>query len=66
LDIYTMDAADVNPQDANGNASFSFDFASTVPVSWRVTATATPATATGPGGTSEFSRARIVVRPPIE
>jgi len=45
---------------ANGNAPFSFDFATAVPVSWRVTATAT-----GVGGTSEFSRARIVVRPPI-
>jgi hypothetical protein len=44
---------------ANGNASFTFEFATAVPVSWRVTATAT-----GIGGTSEFSRARIVVRPP--
>ncbi len=42
----------------NGNASFEFVPARSVPVSWRVTATAT-----GVGGTSEFSRSRIVVRP---
>jgi CSLREA domain-containing protein len=43
---------------ARGNASFSFVPARAVPVGWRVTATAT-----GAGGTSEFSRARIVTRP---
>lgn len=40
-----------------GNASFAFVPNQPVPVSWRVTATAT-----GVGGTSEFSRSRIVVR----
>ena len=45
---------------ANGNASFEFVPARAIPVSWRVTATAT-----GVGGTSEFSRARIVVRPAV-
>jgi CSLREA domain-containing protein len=44
---------------ANGNAFFTFTPNQVVPISWRVTATAT-----GVGGTSEFSRARIVVRPP--
>lgn len=44
---------------ANGNAPFTFVPARSVGVSWRVTATAT-----GVGGTSEFSRSRIVVRPP--
>lgn len=45
---------------SNGNVPFSFEFARAIPVSWRVTATAT-----GAGGTSEFSRARVVTRPPI-
>jgi hypothetical protein len=49
---------------ANGTAPFSFEFARGVPVSWRVTATATPATVTGAAGTSEFSRACIVTQPP--
>jgi CSLREA domain-containing protein len=43
----------------NGNASFSFVLNRVVPLSSRVTATAT----TGNGNTSEFSNARIVVRP---
>ncbi len=46
---------------ANGNRSFNFVPAQKVPVGWRVTATAT-----GVGGTSEFSRARLVERPVIE
>jgi CSLREA domain-containing protein len=46
---------------ANGNRSFTFTPAQKVPVGWRVTATAT-----GVGGTSEFSRARLVERPVIE
>jgi len=41
----------------NGNASFSFVPNRVVPLSSRVTAT------TGSGNTSEFSNARIVVRP---
>ncbi len=41
-----------------GNAPFEFVFDPAIPVGRRVTATAT-----GAGGTSEFSRARIVVRP---
>jgi hypothetical protein len=43
---------------ANGNACFTFVPSQVVPISSRVTATAT-----GVGGTSAFSRARIVVRP---
>jgi hypothetical protein len=46
---------------ANGNASFEFVPDQSVPVSWWVTTTAT----NGSGSSSEFSRARIVVRPPI-
>jgi hypothetical protein len=46
---------------ANGNRSFTFIPAQKVPVGWRVTATAT-----GVGGTSEFSRARLVEPPVIE
>jgi len=46
---------------SNGNRSFTFVPAQKVPVGWRITATAT-----GVGGTSEFSRARLVERPVIE
>jgi CSLREA domain-containing protein len=42
---------------AFGKASFEFIPAQSVPIGWRVTATAT-----GAGGTSEFSRSRMVVR----
>jgi len=45
---------------SNGNRSFTFVPAQKVPVGSVVTATAT-----GVGGTSEFSRARLVVEPPV-